>query len=198
MMLHKNTKVKVHSLDGNKLFCHCCWCSARGYINPYLFIICLDYVFQTSIDQMKENCFTLKKARRKWCPTQTITDADYIVDIVLLANTPNQAKSLLHSLEQAAGGIGSYVNMDKTEYMCFNQKGDISTVNGGFLKLEDKFTYLGSSISSTENDINIQPVKAWTAINRLLIVWKSKLSDEIKGNFFQPVFGSILLYESTT
>ena len=53
----------------------------------------------------------------------------------------------------AVGGIGLHGNTDKTEYMCFNQRGDISTLNGGSLKLVDKFTYLGSCVSSTENDI---------------------------------------------
>ena len=47
-------------------------------------------------------------------------DADYADDIVLLGNTPTQAKSPLHSLERAAGGIGLLVNADKTEYICFN------------------------------------------------------------------------------
>ena len=37
--------------------------------------------------------------------------------------------------------------------MCYNQTGEISTLDGTSLKLEDKFTYLGSSISSTEKDI---------------------------------------------
>ena len=32
--------------------------------------------------------------------------------IALLANSPSQAESLLHSLEQAAGGIGLQVNAD--------------------------------------------------------------------------------------
>ena len=86
--------------------------------------------------------------------TQTITDTDYADDITLLANTPTQAKSLLHGLEKAAGCISLHVNSDKTEYMCFNHKGDISTLNGGSLKLVKKFNYLGSSISFTENDIN--------------------------------------------
>ena len=79
----------------------------------------------------------------------------YIYDIVLLANTPIQAESLLHSLEQTAGGIGFHVNADKTEYMSSNQKGDIFTLVGGSLKSVDKFMYLRSSISSTENDIKI-------------------------------------------
>ena len=81
--------------------------------------------------------------------------AVYTDEIVLLATTPTQAESLLHSLEQAAGDIGLYMNADKMEYMYFNQKGDISTLNCSSLKLVDKFTYLGISVSSTENDINM-------------------------------------------
>ena len=60
-------------------------------------------------------------------------DANYADDIVLLANTPTLAESLLHNMEQALGGISLHVNAGKTEYMCFNQKGDISTLNGGSL-----------------------------------------------------------------
>ena len=62
---------------------------------------------------MKENSFTLKKAWSRRYPAQTITDANYADDIVLLASTPAQAESLLHSLEWAAGGIGLHVNADK-------------------------------------------------------------------------------------
>ena len=51
--------------------------------------------------------------------------------------------------------------------------------------LVDKFTYHGSSVSSTENDINMQLAKACTAIDRLSIIWKSDLSDKIKRNFFK-------------
>ena len=79
---------------------------------------------------------------------------DYADDIALQANTPAQAKSLLHSLERAAGGIGHHVNADKTEYRSFNQSGDNSTLNGVPLKLVDKCVYLGCSVLSTENDIN--------------------------------------------
>ena len=37
--------------------------------------------------------------------------------------------------------------------MCYNQTGAMSTIDGTPLKLEDKFTYLGSSVASTEKDI---------------------------------------------
>ena len=131
-------------------------------------------------------------------PQKTITDADYADDIVILANTPNQAETLLHSLERAAPGIGLHVNAHKTEYMCFNQAGNISTLEGTSLKLVDKFTYLGSSVSSTEKDINTRLTKAWIAIDKLSIIWKSDLPDKMKSSFFQAAVISILLYGCTT
>ena len=137
---------------------------------PYLFIICLDYVIRPLIDKIKENSFKLTKKRSRRYTVKTITNADnadYADDIAIVANTPDQAKTLLHSLELAATGIGLHVNAHKTEYMCFNQTGDISTLDGTSLKLVDKVTFLGSSVSSTEKDINMRLTKAWTAINKL-------------------------------
>ena len=127
---------------------------------PYLFIICLDYEFRTSIDRIKENSFKLTKERSRRYLAKTITDADYADDIALLANAPAQAETLLHSLEWAATGIDLHVYAHKIEYMCFNQTGDISTLNSSSLKLIDKFIYLGSSVSSTKTDINMRLAKA--------------------------------------
>ena len=118
-------------------------------------------MLRTSIDNIKEHGFELTKKRSRRYLAKTITDADYANDIAIQANTPNQAETLLHSLEQAAACIGLHVNANKTEYMCFNQIGDISTLDGSSLKLVDKFTYLGSSVSSTEKDIDTRLTKAW-------------------------------------
>ena len=65
-------------------------------------------------------------------------------------------------------------------------------------RIVDKFTYLGSSVSSTEKDIDTRLTKAWTAIDRLSIIWKSNLTDKMKRSFFQAAVVSILLYGCTT
>ena len=52
-----------------------------------------------------KNGFSLKTARSRRYPVQTITDAVYADDIALLASTPTQAECLLNKLAQAAGGI---------------------------------------------------------------------------------------------
>ena len=82
--------------------------------------------------------------------------------------------------------------------MCYNQTGDISILDRTSLKIVDKSTYLGSSVSSTEKDIDTRLTKAWTAIDRLSIIWKSDLTDKMKHSFFQAAVVSILLYGCTT
>ena len=167
-ILYRNTKVKVRSPDGDTEYFDIVAGVLQGdTLALYLFIICLDYVLRTSIDKIKENGFELTKKRSRRYPAKTITDADYADDTAILANTPVQAETLL---ERAAAGIGLHVNAHKTEYMCFNQTGDISTLSGSSLKLVDKFTYRGSSVLSTEKDIDTRLTKAWTAIDKLSVI----------------------------
>ena len=148
-------EVKVRSPDGDTEYFDIVAGVLQGdTLAPYLFITCLDNVLRTSIDKIRENGFELTKKRSIRYPAKAITDADYADDIAILANTPNQTQ--LHSLERAAAGIGLHANAHKIEYMCFNQTGDSSTLDGTSLKLVAKFTYLGSSVSSTEKDIDIR------------------------------------------
>ena len=174
-ILYRNAKVKIRSPDGDTDYFDIVAGVLQGdTLATYLFIICLDYY------------------------AKTITDSDNDDDIVFLANALTQVKTLLPSLERAAVGIVLYVNVHKTEYMCFNQTGDISTQCRSSLKLLDKFTYLGRSVSSTEKDIDTRLTKAWTAIDKLSVIWKSDLTDKMKRSFFQAVVVSILLYRCST
>ena len=97
-ILYRNTKVKVRSPDGD---------------TEYF------YIEAGVIDKIRENGFELTEKSSRRCPAKTITDADYADDIEILANTPNQAETLLHSLERAIEGIGLHVNAHKTDYICF-------------------------------------------------------------------------------
>ena len=113
-ILYRNTKVKVRSPDGDTEYFDIVAGVLQGdTLAPYLFIICLDYVLRTSTDKIKENGFELTKKRSRREPWKTITDADNDDDIAILANAPNQAETLLHSLELAAAGIGLHVNAHK-------------------------------------------------------------------------------------
>ena len=120
--------MKVRSPDGDaEYFNIVAGVLQEDTLAPCLFIICRNYVLRTSIDKIRENGFELTKKRSRRYPAKTIADADYADDIAILANTLNP---LLHSLKRATTGIGLHVNAHKTEYMCFNQAGDISTLEG--------------------------------------------------------------------
>ena len=73
-----------------------------------------------------------------------------------------------------------------------------TTLNGSLLNLVDKFTFFGSSVSSTETDINTRLAKARAAIDWLSVICKSDLTDKIKHSFFPVAVMSILLYGYTT
>ena len=62
-------------------------------------------------------------------------------------------------------------------------------------KLEDKFTYLSNSESSTK--INTRLAKAWSALDGFSFILKLDLSDKIQGNFFPKQGHFRLLYGCT-
>ena len=100
MILYRNTKVKVCSSDGDTDYFDIVAGVLQGdTLAPYLFIICLDYMFRTSIDKIKENSFELTKKNSRRYLAKTITDDNYADDIAILANAPAQAETLLYSLK---------------------------------------------------------------------------------------------------
>ena len=120
MILYKNTTAMIHLDYGDtNLFDIVTGVLQEDTLVQFLSIICQDYIQRISRDQMKKSSFTLKKAKSKWYPAEKNTYEDYVDDLVLLSNTAAQVESLLHSLEQAARDSGLYVNLDKTELMCF-------------------------------------------------------------------------------
>ena len=68
-----------------------------------------------------------------------MTDADDADGQELLANTPVQAKYQLHTLEQAAGDTGLYVNVNETEFNCF--KGEFANWKGPDIRIVLKKTW---------------------------------------------------------
>ena len=158
-ILNKNTKVKVRSPDGDTEYFDIVAEVLQGdTLTPYLFIICLDYVLRTSIDKIRENGFELTKKRNRRYSAKTITDADYADyadNIAILANTPNQTETLLHSLERAAAGIGLHVNAHKTEYVPYSQltvcaKWTCNVHNDRIYKEQESQKHVTTSCSGTK------------------------------------------------
>ena len=165
--LYRNTKVKVRSPDGDTEYFDIVAGVLQGdTLSPYLFIICLDHVLRTSTDKIRAD-----KEKKQTVPRK---------------NNYRRRLRRWHSdtgkYTQPSRNTTAWFGTSSCRHrplcqctqngMCYNQTDDISTLDGTPLKLVDKFTYLGSSVASTEKDIDTRLTKAWTAINRLSIIWK--------------------------
>ena len=113
--------------------------SQRDTLAPYMFrlrTLCTSNIYRSNKRKWLYTKKKEKEARSRRYPAETMTDADYADDLALLANTQPQAES---QLEQAAGGIVLYGDANKTEFMCFKQKGTISTLPARPLKFKRRF-----------------------------------------------------------
>ena len=74
----------------------------------------------------------------------------------------------------------------------------MKSLNGKDIKKVSDFKYLVSYIQSSENDMNIRLDKSWAALNKMNAIWKSRLPDRIKRNFFRATVESVLVYGSVS
>ena len=201
MMLYKNTHSMVFSPDGDTSYFEIITGVLQGdTLAPFLFIICLDYILKTSLDNNRELGFTLTERKSRRYPAEQITDTDYADDIAVTSNTLKDANTLLLKIESAAKEIGLSINTDKTEYINTTQNNNIQmkSICGSVINEVEDFKYLGSYIRSNKRDVNIRIAKAWAALNSMNTIWKSKLSTNLKRHFFRAAVESVLGYGSVT
>ena len=107
-------------------------------VAPFLFIICIDYILKTPLDNNRELGFTLTERKRRRCSAEKITDTDYADDIAVYDNT-----SLLQ-IESAAKEIGLCINTDKTDYININQNNNMQmkSIYGSVINQVEHFKYL--------------------------------------------------------
>ena len=92
MMLYVNMKAIVHSPDDDTDF----FDIVNGVLQENTLYIDAIFIHNRpwscalNVKRSDERKWfhSKKKAKSRWCPTETITDADYANDLVLLANTP--------------------------------------------------------------------------------------------------------------
>ena len=200
MIAYKDTKSIVRSDDGDTEFINITGVLQGDTLAPFLFIICLDYVLKMSLDRDNVLGFTLSERKSRRHPAIKITNVDYTDDLAIVTDKTSEAKILLHKIENTAKEIGLNINAGKTEFISINQVENekIKSLNGKDIKKVSDFKYLGSYIQSTEKDMNIRLAKSWAALNKMNAIWKSRLPDRIKRNFFRATVESVLVYGSVS
>ena len=95
---------------------HCYWSLTRRYISPKNVYNLLRLITMNINRSNKRIWFHIEKTRNRKYMTETMTDTDNTDD------TPVQVECLLHSLKEAARGIGFYMNAKRLSSYVLNQK----------------------------------------------------------------------------
>ena len=95
----------------------------------------------------------------KWEAERRLTDLDFADDLALIAETRDALQDMSSSLEVNAAKVGLRISSEKTKAMEIGTQVQLNqiVVNGIPVENVDRFTYLGSKISSdgqVEADIN--------------------------------------------
>jgi hypothetical protein len=160
-------------------------------LSPILFILVIDWVMKKTTED--------KKRGLQLGILGHLEDLDFADDLALISETIKHLQAKTDRLVKYAGQVGLFVNVKKTEIMNIPTNPDQTiTINGEQLKQSNKFTYLGSVISSengSKADIKTRIDKARVAFNSLHNVWNSKkLALKTKIRLYNSNVKSVLLY----
>jgi len=139
-----------------------------------------------------------------WQKWNYLTDLDFADDIVILVEEENVCQEMTTKLEKQSAQVEMNISQEKTKAMGITQRSSPQpiAIAKGNLKYVERFTYLGSVISSVgdvDADINTRLAKAAAVFRRLDNVWQSStLSLKIKLDLYTYLIVSTAIYASET
>ena len=163
-------------------------------LSPLLFLLVIDWIGKTSYSEPHGI---------RWTMTSRLEDLEFADDICTLSHRLQDSEHQANQLEETSKRTGLYINSDKTKAMRLNTNQTSSIIiNGKEIENVDKFTYLGSIISTTggtDEDVYARKTKALQAFSILKPVWKSRtLRTSTKIRIFNSNVKSVLLYGCET
>ena len=158
-------------------------------------MVVIDFILRRSADA---HGFEYEQRKSSRNPAKLINDLDYADDIALLERLTQLANQQLLKLSNEAKRVGLIINIEKTQFMAFNQPAGVASIielDGKQLKEVPDFQYLGSRMASAAADLKHRSALAWTAFWELDKLWRAKhVRMKLKLNIFQASVISILLY----
>ena len=191
MALYTDTKAKILTPEGATIeFLTNLGILQGDVLAPFIFIVVLDFILRLAITDDTPS-FRLSS-------DLTLSDLEFADDIAAITNTIKDNTVLCQNIADAAAKCGLLFNIKNTQYMTFGIPGpriraDAVIVNNKPLDEVREFKYLGSYMSSTDQDIKAKKGLAWAAMNSLDIFWKSDMSRKLKVKIFRTPVESIFM-----
>ena len=166
-------------------------------LSPFLFNFVIDEIMKRALDGLQNPGVRIMTG-------ENLVDLEYADDIVLLFEELHQAQSVLYKLTEVIPSFGMRFAPSKCKVMlqdvlCLNTS---LTIQGETLEIVDRFTYLGSCVStgcSVSDEIDARISKARIAFANLRHLWRQKgISLSLKGRVYKTTVRAVLLYGSET
>ena len=153
---------------------------------PFLFIIVIDYI----MTKIPANYGVVTHLN----PIIKLSDLGFADDIVLFDSSYNKAYQHLLILEKEAAKVGLRINYHKTKYISNIITEDEDKLSKTIERAKE-FIYLGSNISSSEEDIKRRMSMARKCFWNLKRIWRANdIPLKLKINIFKTTCLSVLLY----
>jgi exonuclease III len=206
MALYRDSKAAVVTPDGlTEVFCTTSGVLQGDSLAPFLFVLLLDWVLRTGLPS-NNNGFQLCRRSSSRHPEKRLALLAYADDLVLLANSGDDAQRLVDGLARTAAKIGLRINTKKTEVFTIPSNLPVSlhipaSDSTAAIPLPScqAFRYLGGQVPSIREDLRHRRRLAWAAFrSSRSMLQNDRLPDQLRGKLFKALVESVLLYNAET
>jgi hypothetical protein len=162
---------------------------------PFLFVLAMDFVMRHAIFPHVSDSLTVAPRRSSRFPAVHLQALAYADDIALLADNLDIAARMLQRMQDEAAAIGLQVNLMKTEFMTLGIPPDVTIPEAmQHIKRCERFTYLGTEMSSSHEAFLARRRLAWVAARKLHQLFTSAAPDDVRLLFYRAAVEPVFLY----
>jgi hypothetical protein len=166
-------------------------------LSPFLFNFVIDEIMKQTLEGLQNPGVQISTG-------EYFVDLEYADDIVLIFEKVEEAQVFIDELTRVIPSFGMRFAPAKCKVMLQDTQTPTAplTIQGETLEVVERFTYLGSCISSdcsVTDEISARISKARIAFANLRHLWRQKgISLGLKGRVYQTTVRAVLLYGSET
>ncbi|KER29596.1 hypothetical protein T265_03797 [Opisthorchis viverrini] len=166
-------------------------------LSPFLFNFVIDEIMRRTLEGLRNHGVQIA------CE-ENLVDLEYADDIVLMFEEEEKAQVFLDELTKVIPSFGMHFAPTKCKVMLVDVQSLNTplTIQGEVLEVVERFTYLGSCISSdcsVTDEVNARICKARAAFANLRHLWRQNgLSLNLKGRVYQATVRVVLFYGCET
>ncbi|GAA56585.1 forkhead box protein L1 [Clonorchis sinensis] len=166
-------------------------------LSPFLFNLVINEITRRTLEGLQNPGVQIAS-------DENVVDLEYADDIVVIFEQEEKAQGFLDELTKVIPSFGMHFAPKKCKVMLLDMQSLNTplTIQGEVLEVVERFTYLGSCVSSdcsVTDEVSARMCKVWFAFANLRHLWRQNgVSLNLKGRVYQATVRAVLLYGCET